>query len=227
MVRRVLMLERSAHHKEAQERFHDPTRVLALCDGVCAIIITLLVIEIHPPHLGRGETVRHALGELKPSLVAFALSFVVVAIAWVGHRDAFALIRRTDRWLVWLNVLYLFPLCLVPFGASLLTSYWQDVTALRLYGLLLVVISAARLLMWVYATGQPRLLFEEVDRTSRLVGILAAVIPGAVYCAGIAVAGVSPAASLITYAAVPVLYIVIVTVVRRSGPPATFERDFT
>jgi uncharacterized membrane protein len=220
------MIERTVH-RQAEERFHDPTRVLALCDGVCAIIITLLVIEIHPPHLGKGETVRHALGELKPSLIAFALSFVVVAIAWVGHRDSFALIRRTDRWLVWLNIVYLFPLCLVPFGAALLTEYWEDSVALRLYGLLLVAISASRLLMWLYATSRPNLLFDKIDHRSRIVGILAAVIPGVVYGVGIAIAGVSPVAALAVYAGVPVLYILIVAFASSSGPPDTFERDFS
>jgi uncharacterized membrane protein len=221
------MIERSLHHRAAEERFHDPARVLALCDGVCAIIITLLVIEIHPPHLGKGETVRHALGELKPSLIAFALSFVVVAIAWVGHRDAFALVRRTDRGLVWLNILYLFPLCLVPFGAALLTEYWEDVVALRLYGLLLVAISVTRLVMWIYATTRPNLLFEQIDHRSRVVGSLAAIVPGVLYGVGIAVAGVSAQASLIIYGTVPVLYIVFVTIARSSGSPQTFERDFS
>ena len=123
------------------DRTHDPSRVLALSDGVCAIIITLLVIEIHAPELGRRETLWEAMRELRPSLTAFLISFVVVAIAWVWHRDLFALIRWTDRGLVWLNVLYLLPLCLVPFGASLLANYGKDPVALRLYGLLLVAVA--------------------------------------------------------------------------------------
>src|SRR5262249_7043449 len=89
------------------ERSHDPTRVLALSDGVFAIIITLLVLEIHVPDLAQGQTLREALREVRPSFVSFLISFVVVAIAWAGHRDLFALIHRTDRMLVWLNILYL------------------------------------------------------------------------------------------------------------------------
>jgi uncharacterized membrane protein len=83
--------------RQSYERAHDPTRVLALSDGVFAIIITLLVLEIHVPDLARGQSLRDALREIRPSLTAFLISFVVVAIAWAGHRDIFALIRRTDR----------------------------------------------------------------------------------------------------------------------------------
>lgn len=106
--------------RQSYERAHDPSRVLALSDGVFAIIITLLVLEIHVPDLAQGQSLREALEEIRPSLTAFLISFVVVAIAWAGHRDIFSLIRRIDRALVWLNIIYLLPLCILPFGASLI-----------------------------------------------------------------------------------------------------------
>jgi uncharacterized membrane protein len=93
--------------RDVYERTHDPTRVLALSDGVFAIVITLLVLEIHVPELRHGQTLQVALQEVRPSIVAFLISFVIVAISWAGHRDLFAHVRRTDRSLVWLNILYL------------------------------------------------------------------------------------------------------------------------
>jgi uncharacterized membrane protein len=209
------------------DRVHDPVRVHALSDGVCAIIITLLVIEIHAPIPAPGESLRHALTDLKPSLVAFAISFVVVAIAWVGHRDLFALIERTDRGLVWLNILYLFPLCLIPFGASLLANDWQDAVALRLYGLLLVAVALTRLGIWLYATNRPHLLAGPIDAQSRRVGITVALVPGAVYGLGIALADRSPTTSLLIYAGVPIIYFVIVTIARSTGARGAADRDFT
>ncbi len=98
------------------ERQNDPTRVLALSDGVFAIILTLLVLEIHVPELSGDQGLWDALRELRPSLVAFLISFVVVANAWARHRDLFALIRRTDRVVIWLNILYMLPLAMLPFG---------------------------------------------------------------------------------------------------------------
>jgi uncharacterized membrane protein len=99
------------------ERQHDPSRVLAMSDGVFAIIITLLVLEVHVPELTDGRSLNAALREILPSLTAFVISFILAGMQWVGHRDLFSLIRRTDRGLVWLNILYLLPLCLLPFGA--------------------------------------------------------------------------------------------------------------
>ena len=107
-------------HPEHYERGNDPARVLTLSDGVFAIVLTLLVLEIQVPDLAQGQTLRDALREVRPSFIAFLISFVVVAIAWAGHRDLFALIGRTDRVLVWLNILYLLPLSILPFGASLI-----------------------------------------------------------------------------------------------------------
>ena len=116
------------------DRQHDPARVMALSDGVFAIIITLLVLEIHVPELTGGQSLREALSEVRPSFTAFMISFLVTAISWAGHRDLFAHIRRTDRTLVWLNILYLLPLSLLPFGAALISRYDREAAALSLYG---------------------------------------------------------------------------------------------
>ena len=137
------------------ERLHDPARVLALTDGVIAIIITLLVLEVHVPELTQGQSLTVALEELRPSLTSFVISFIIAGMYWVAHRDIFALIRRTDRGLVWLNLLFLLPLSLLPFGASLLGRYDQEPVALRIYGLVLVAIAIMRVLIWVYATNRP------------------------------------------------------------------------
>jgi len=134
--------------RQAYERTHDPAGVMALTDGVFAIILTLLVLEIHVPELSGGQTLREALEEIRPSFVAFLITFVVVAISWVGHRDLFAHVRRTDRPLIWLNVLYMLPLCLLPFGASLIARYQAFAVALEIYGWLLVAIALTR--VWMF-----------------------------------------------------------------------------
>jgi uncharacterized membrane protein len=153
------------------ERLHDPARVLALSDGVFAIIVTLLVLEIHVPELTQGHSLNEALREVQPSLVAFVISFVLAGMYWVGHRDLFALIRRTDRGLVWLNILYLLPLCLLPFAAGLLGRYDQEPVALRIYGLVLVAIAVMRVVIWLYATNRPHLLWQRLDDRQRRAGL--------------------------------------------------------
>lgn len=209
------------------ERRNDPSRVLTLSDGVFAIVITLLVLEIHVPDLAQGQSLREALREIQPSFVAFLISFVVVAIAWAGHRDLFALIRQTDRVLVWLSVLYLLPLSLMPFGAALLARYDRDAVALTLYGTLLIAVAASRLAIWWYATGRGDLLWSPVDVRARWALAAAVAIPAAANVVAIAVAGSLPLVSLTIYAAGPVLYFAAITLARGSGPPESAQRNFT
>jgi uncharacterized membrane protein len=212
---------------ESYERTHDPARVLALSDGVFAIIITLLVLEIHVPDLAQGQSLADAGREIRPSFVAFLISFVVVAISWAGHRDLFSLIRRTDRPLIWFNFLYLLPLCLIPFGASLISRYERDATALSLYGLILVLVAVTRLCIWWYATGRTHLLFEPVDSRSRRAGLILVAIPGGIYLVGVLIAESYPRVSLAIYAAVPILYFIAITIARTTAPLESAERDFT
>jgi uncharacterized membrane protein len=209
------------------ERLHDPARVLALSDGVFAIIITLLVLEVHVPELTQGHTLNEALRELRPSLVAFVISFILAGMYWVGHRDLFALIRRTDRGLVWLNILYLLPLCLLPFGAGLIGRYDEEPVALRIYGLLLVAIAVMRVVIWLYATNRPHLLWQRLDDRQRRAGLALNLYPGVVYLLAFLVARTAPGLSLLIYAALPVLYFLSITVLRIGRKRNKEYADFT
>jgi uncharacterized membrane protein len=213
--------------RELLERLHDPARVLALSDGVFAILITLLVLEIHVPELTQGHSLREALAELLPSLVAFVISFILAGMYWVGHRDLFALIRRTDRGLVWLNILYLLPLCLLPFAAGLLGRYDREPVALRIYGLLLVAIAVMRVVIWLYATNRPYLLWRPLDERQRRAGLVLGGLPGLVYLLAFLVARSAPAMSLAIYAGLPVLYFLSITVLRGSRKRNLEYADFT
>jgi uncharacterized membrane protein len=208
------------------EREHDPSRVLALTDGVFAIIITLLVLEVHVPELKPGESLSHALEAVRPSLNAFVISFILAGMYWVGHRDLFALIRRTDRGLVWLNILYLLPLCLLPFSASLLGRYNQG-RVLRIYGLVLLLIAAMRTVTWLYTTARPHLLWLRLDQRQRRAGLALATFPGLIYLLAILLADLAPAMTLAIYAGVPLLYFLGITVLRGSRKREQEYSEFT
>src|SRR5262245_23684787 len=114
------------HHavdQQRYERIHDPQRLITLSDGVFAIVLTLMVLEIHVPEFTEATRLRSALEDIRPSFIAFVISFAIVGISWMAHRDLFSMLRLTDRNLVWLNMLYLLPLSLIPFGAALLANY--------------------------------------------------------------------------------------------------------
>jgi uncharacterized membrane protein len=213
--------------RELLERLHDPARVLALSDGVFAILITLLVLEIHVPELAQGHSLNQALAEIRPSLVAFVISFILAGMYWVGHRDLFALIRRTDRGLVWLNILYLLPLCLLPFAAGLLGRYDTEPVALRIYGLLLVAIAVMRVVIWLYATNRAHLLWRPLDDRQRRAGLAVNLYPGLVYLLAFLVARSAPGLSLLIYAGLPLLYFLSITVLRGSRKRNLEYADFT
>ena len=208
------------------ERKNDPARVLTPTDGVFAIVVTLLVLEIHVPDVAAGHSLRDALREVRPSFIGFLISFVVIAIAWAAHRDLFALIRRTDRSLVWLNFVYLLPVSLLPFGAALISRYEHESVALSLYGALLLLIALTRLIVWLYATNRPHLLYESIDRRVKTIGVLIVAVPAALYVLAIGLADSAPDASLAIYIATPVLYFVIVFVSRSTAPPGEAD-EFT
>jgi len=209
------------------ERRRDPSRVLALTDGVFAIIITLLVLDIHVPELSAHEKLGTAIADVRPSFISFVIAFIVAAMQWVGHRDLFTLIRYTDRSIIWLNLLTLFAVCLLPFGSALLSHYYQDPLALRMFGLILIGTSVARTVIWAYATRRPELVHEPLDRASIRSGLTLSVFPVAVYLIAFAVAGVSPQASLAVYASGPVLYFIAITLLHWLAPRGSAERQFT
>jgi uncharacterized membrane protein len=213
--------------RQLYERGNDPTRVLALSDGVFAIILTLLVLEIHVPELGAGQTLRQALREIRPSLTAFLISFVVVAIAWAGHRDVFALIRRTDRAIVWLNFLYLLPLSILPFGAAMLATYERDPIALKIYGIILVATVVTRLAVWLYATSRTHMLIAPVDARSRWAGVVLVALPGAAYLIAFLVAEPAPTLAIWIYALVPVLYFLTLWILHASAREGAVSEEFT
>jgi uncharacterized membrane protein len=199
-----------AEHRR-YERSLNRARVLTLSDGVFAIAITLLVLELHLPDITSGVRPVDVLREIRPSLIAFLISFFVIASAWANHRDLFEVMRLTDRNLVWLNLVYLLPLTMIPFGAALLSHYELDPLVLTIYGGLLLAIALLRLTIWLYATNRPHLLFEPVDEDLRRAGELLVVVPIALYVVAIVLAHVGklgPVVSLAIYAIVPVLYFV-------------------
>jgi len=203
----VAAVEEVEHRR--YERSLNRARVLTLSDGVFAIAMTLLVLELRVPE--RTVTVRpvDVLREIRPSFIAFLISFFVIASAWANHRDLFEVIRLTDRNLVWLNLVYLLPLTMIPFGAALLSRYGSDRVSLTIYGGLLLAIAVMRLVIWLYATSRPHLLFEPVGRELRRAGVLLVIVPITLYVVAIVLAqvgNIEQDVSLVIYALVPVLY---------------------
>jgi uncharacterized membrane protein len=201
---------------EGDRRRRDPARVEALTDGVFAIVVTILVLEIAvPPNLSE-RSLFDALDELRPTLVAWVISFLLTGMYWVMHRDLFARIRYVNRDLVWLNLLFLLPVSLVPFAAQLLGEYPDEPIALRIYAVVLTAVTIMRTAMYAYVSRRPALLWEPTTTTARrrAVGILLAASPLPIYVLAMALADVASTVAVALLFALPGLYFILITVLR-------------
>ena len=218
------MTEGASNTVGAGDRLARPDRVEALSDGVFAIIITILVLGIVvPPNLSE-RSLAGALGELRPTLVAWVISFLITGMYWVAHRDLFARVRVVNRDLVWLNLLFLLPCCLIPFAASVLGEYPGQAIAIHIYAAVLIAAALMRLLMYHYVLRRPELLWEQRTDTRSRLGIAIAGAPIPFYIVAAIVAGVSTTASVVLFFAVPVLYFLLITILRER-PTTRSEAD--
>jgi uncharacterized membrane protein len=180
-------------------------RLESFSDGVFAIVITLLILNVHVDR-HRQLTVE-VLGELVPDIVAFVLSFVIVGVYWVSHHNMLHMIRAVDRRLLWLNLLLLLAIVFLPFPAGLLGQQLFNPIAVAAYGANLIAVNALGSAMWLYAGAHPLLMASDVSRsTVRFVARVHAA-PIVVYAAGIVLARWCIPLSILLYAAVPAFFI--------------------
>ncbi|MFA6278172.1 MAG: TMEM175 family protein [Pedobacter sp.] len=102
-------------------------RMILFTDAVFAIAITLLVIEIKPPHIHVGmsnEQILSQLSDLNPLFIGFIVSFFVIAIYWRSHHRLFSFIKDYDDKLIWLNFLFLFTIILMPFSSAYYSEHF-------------------------------------------------------------------------------------------------------
>lgn len=98
-------------------------RVEAFSDGVFAIAITLLILEIHVPPAAEQEGLRTALVQLWPSFLAFLASFMTIGVMWLNHHRLFTLINKCDDALIAFNLLLLLGISWIPFPTDLLADH--------------------------------------------------------------------------------------------------------
>jgi uncharacterized membrane protein len=99
------------------------SRLEAFSDGVIAVAITLLVLNISVPNLSPGETLAHELAKQWPSYAAYVTTFLTIGIIWVNHHVMISRLRETDRTILFLNLLLLMSIAVLPFAASLMAQY--------------------------------------------------------------------------------------------------------
>lgn len=143
-------------------------RLIMLSDGVFAVAITLMAIEVHPPKGWDGTWMGLWQGSWQ-TMGAYFVSFAAVGAFWIGHRRAFRHMRRADLPLTVLNLLVLALIALVPAGAQLIYEYGPHGVALQTYVGLIGSVGVAQALMWGYASLVGRLIHDHVPMPLRIV----------------------------------------------------------
>jgi uncharacterized membrane protein len=147
---------------------NETARIEAFSDGVFAIAITLLVLDLKVPRAPEQErTLAQALAAQWPAYLAFVTSFMTILIMWVNHHRIFSLVGRSDDRLLFYNGLLLMGVTFVPFPTSLVAEYLRHEgqrTAALVYSGTFIVLALCFNLLWRTAAVKDRLLHSHADR---------------------------------------------------------------
>lgn len=193
-----------------------PERLCALTDGVYAIVLTLLVLDLKPPEeatLTNSELVQDLVA-LGPNLLAYLISFVVVSFFWMQHHRVFASLERCDGRALLGNFLHLLLISLTPFTASLIGRYEGERAATILFSLLLGLASLTGSVLARYVTGQKDWHAPDVPGEWVTLPAWAPWFAPLLAAASIALAFANPAAALLLWLLLPVRELLVLRRVR-------------
>lgn len=209
------------------ERMTETNRAEAFSDGVLAIAITLLVLDLRVPLGGTGRSLANALAHEWPSYFAYVTSFLVIGIIWVNHHAVFRLIKQADRVLLFLNLLLLMCVVAIPFTTALLAAYLTSGgsdarTAAVVYSAVMLAMSGGFATLYGYITRHPVLLADDVDPVAVRGSLVRFSVVGTVaYVATIGVALISAPACLALHLLIALYY----AVAQIRGPGGHSARD--
>ncbi|MBV9688797.1 MAG: DUF1211 domain-containing protein [Ktedonobacteraceae bacterium] len=191
------------------------SRIEAFSDGVFAVAITLLVLGIHLPtftvtpktHAEIAQQLLLGLEQQWPAYASYVFSSIIVGIYWVAHHNTFHYIIRSDRNLLWLNILLLICIVFIPFPTTLLGQYPEQQVSVIVYAGTLVITGIVLQLLWWYATSNYRLVDRNIDAELVQRATRRNLMAPLIYLLAIALSFLSVQASLGLLILVPVYYV--------------------
>jgi uncharacterized membrane protein len=124
-------------------------RMLFFSDAVFAIVLTLLVLDLRVPADVSDASLFRGVLEMAPKLVAFTITFALVAVFWIAHVSITRRLNAFDWPVAWVNMLFLFTVTLAPFASTLLGAYGVYGNAWRLYCVALIAIGSAQFMLFL------------------------------------------------------------------------------
>ncbi len=191
----------------------ETNRLEAFSDGVFAIAITLLILEIRVPEIGAEESLAAALRHLWPSYIAYATSFAVIGIIWANHHSLFRLVHRTDHLLLMLNLALLLCVAFIPFPTALIARFLRDstqeATAVAAYGMTLTVTAIFYNWLWFYVVrNRQQLMHTGVNEAAVRRRSVRFLMGPLLYGVSVPLAFVGPWISIAIYIGLALVYII-------------------
>jgi uncharacterized membrane protein len=186
-------------------------RVETFSDGVFAIIVTLLVLEIKVPVIGMPDSparLAAALLGILPKFVSWIISFFTVCVIWVNHHRLFRMFGRISHGIFWLNALLLLWISFIPFPTAMIGDYPENRLAAVFYGAVMAMMALSFSLMRLYVVRNGTVLEEGVDFVEFKRGTWYSIAFGPLlYTVGACVSLVHPYLSFLVYGCIAVYFV--------------------
>ena len=187
------------------------SRVETFSDGIFAIIITLLVLEIKVPHIEdhlSTKSLFEALLSILPKFISWIISFFTIAVIWVNHHKLFTQFKILDSGIFWWNAVLLLWTTFIPFPTAVLGDYPSNFLSIVFYGLVMSLMAASFSFMRLYVLRKKELLEEDVNLDLFKKGTLMSVFFGPLmYLSGIGLGFIHPWLSFAVYLGIPLYFI--------------------
>lgn len=190
----------------------DTIRLEALSDGVIAIAITLLILEIRVPDVGESsaQEVWAALTALWPEYLGYLISFATIGIMWANHHLIFRFITRTNHYLILANLFLLFCIATIPFPTALMADtlgHPAERIGVTVYSGWFVMCAVAFNALWLYAVRADGLIEPDADPAALATVTRRFLLGPPAYLVAFLLAFVSPVASLLVLLGLTVTYV--------------------
>jgi uncharacterized membrane protein len=192
-----------------------PHRLLALTDGVYAIVMTILVLELSVPivmETAVNKQLSHGLLEMWPEFLIYGLSFLVLGVFWLMHHFIFDSVKQYDPALSWINIFFLMCTGLIPFSTALFGAYGAERITALVYGINMFLGFLGLVALWLYTTGKHRLVDAELEHEIIKGGNMMAIAYLAAILIALSIAFVNPVISFILYFLIVVAVIILTAI---------------
>ncbi|MCD4782790.1 MAG: TMEM175 family protein [Candidatus Eremiobacteraeota bacterium] len=164
-----------------KDQFFTRGRITNLCDGVLAIVMTILVLDLKIDRIGNisSTSLMQEILKVLPRIETYIIVFILLGFFWLENHRIFEYIKKTDRTFIWLNIFFLMFISILPFFTDLVAEFEKFPIVVALFGVNLFFVQLSLFITWRYVTHNHRLIDKSVPQeliTYRNINFLVALV---------------------------------------------------